>query len=83
MELALKHLSVTVAQDNLVQTVERAQQVQRERPVLRVQQVLMVLLELVVLETEHDTVLVHSESVHVMMRLKLNLSICLPADNSR
>jgi hypothetical protein len=77
MQVVRKHLFVTVAQDNLEMQVQRVQRVQR------VQKVPTALQALVGLETEHDLVLVHLVSVHVMMLSKLNLSTYLLVANSQ
>ena len=75
MPVEQKHLFVTVAQDNLEL---RVRQELLARQVLQEQLVAVAEVEL-----EHDLVLVHLVSVHVMMLLRLNSSICLLADNSR
>jgi hypothetical protein len=74
MQAVLRHLYVTVVPDNLEQ---------RARQVLLVRRVQLVQQELVDLETEHDLVLVHLESVHVMTTLTLNSSTYLLAGNSQ
>jgi hypothetical protein len=77
MQVVLKHLYVTAGPDNLEQPALLARRARRARPVRPVQQ------ELVDLETEHDLVLVHLESVRVMTTLTLNSSTYLLADNSQ
>jgi hypothetical protein len=77
MQAVLKRLFVT---DVLVYLEMQEQLVRQEQPVQRVPTTLRVLVDL---ETEHDLVLVHLVSVHVMMLSKLNLSTYLLADNSQ
>jgi hypothetical protein len=77
MQVALKPLSVTVAQDY---PELRARQVQQERQVLLV---LMAHLVQVDLAMERDMVLAHSVLVRAMMLSKLNSSTYLLADSSR
>jgi hypothetical protein len=60
-----------------VQLVRLAQRVLEEQLAQRVQQAA------VAVEVEHDLVLVHLVSAHVMMLLKLNSSTYLLADNSQ
>jgi hypothetical protein len=77
MQVVLKHLYVTAVPDNPEQPARQvllAQRAQRAQPVQQ---------ELVDLETEHDLVLVHLESVRVMTTLTLNSSTYLLADNSQ
>jgi hypothetical protein len=79
MQVVLKHLYVTAVPDNLEQPARQVLLVQRVRRAQRAQPVQQ---ELVDLETEHDLVLVHLESVRVMTTLTLNSSTYLLADNS-
>jgi electron transfer flavoprotein alpha/beta subunit len=62
MQVAQKHLFVTVAQDNLDPRVPQARQA-RQAPQEQ-------LVAVAVAELEHDLVLVHLVSVHVTMPLR-------------